>query len=184
MIDYKLLDQSVHWYTEQGYERIETPWVVSEKIADITLPSDTHANVIIKNGKRKVFVGSGEQGFLCLINKGFLTPGQYQTVTPCMRNDDFGPYHTKYFMKNELIWFDSNPDSYYPDMLETVIHDAFTFFSQNVSYQDLLRRVETEEGVDIEYDGIELGSYGIRQCPFVKWVYGTGLALPRFTRAV
>jgi hypothetical protein len=183
-IDYKLLDDSVHWYFSRGYNRIEAPWVVSEQIADITMPPDTHANMVVKNGKRKIFVGSGEQSFLSLINKGFLAPGQYQTITPCMRNDDFGPYHTKYFMKNELIWFDSHPDSYHADMFEAIIDDAWRFFATKVPNQELLKRVETKEGADIEYDGIELGSYGIRQCPFVKWVYGTGLALPRFTRAI
>jgi elongation factor P--beta-lysine ligase len=183
LIDYKLLDDSVQWYESRGYTRVETPWVVSEKIAAITMPSFVKEHLVVKNGKRKIFVGSGEQGFLSLINKGFLSAGQYQTITPCMRDDDFGPYHTKYFMKNELIWFDNDDDSYYADMLEVVIHDAMRFFAMHVPNQDSLYRIETDEGFDINYAGIELGSYGIRQCPFVKWVYGTGLALPRFTRA-
>lgn len=32
---------------------------------------------------------------------------------------------------------------------------------------------------DIVCDNIELGSYGIRSCPFLDWVYGTGCAEPR-----
>ena len=34
---------------------------------------------------------------------------------------------------------------------------------------------------DITADGIELGSYGVRECEFVRWIYGTGLAEPRFS---
>jgi hypothetical protein len=35
--------------------------------------------------------------------------------------------------------------------------------------------------VDIEFAGIELGSYGIRSCDFLDWVYGTGVAEPRLS---
>jgi hypothetical protein len=35
---------------------------------------------------------------------------------------------------------------------------------------------------DIMLDGIEIGSYGHRTCLFCNWIYGTGLAEPRFSR--
>lgn len=39
--------------------------------------------------------------------------------------------------------------------------------------------VKSEKSIvsyDIEYKGVELGSYGIRECSFLKWIYGTGIA--------
>jgi len=32
---------------------------------------------------------------------------------------------------------------------------------------------------DIVYGDVELGSYGIRECSFLRWIYGTGCAEPR-----
>lgn len=37
---------------------------------------------------------------------------------------------------------------------------------------------------DLEYHGIELGSYGIRECDFLKWIYGTGCSEPRLSRTL
>ena len=41
--------------------------------------------------------------------------------------------------------------------------------------------VKTEQGFDLEYNGIELGSYGIRSCEYLDWIYATGLAEPRMS---
>lgn len=39
-------------------------------------------------------------------------------------------------------------------------------------------KVETTDiGFDIVCDNIELGSYGIRSCQFLDWIYGTGCAI-------
>ena len=43
---------------------------------------------------------------------------------------------------------------------------------------------ETELGYDIEIKGHELGSYGIRECEFLKWIYGTGCAEPRLSSLI
>jgi len=34
---------------------------------------------------------------------------------------------------------------------------------------------------DITYKDIELGSYGIRHCEFLDWIFGTGCAEPRLS---
>jgi hypothetical protein len=44
--------------------------------------------------------------------------------------------------------------------------------------------VATDEGYDININGIEVGSYGFREIGDFMWVYGTGLAEPRFSQAV
>ncbi len=41
--------------------------------------------------------------------------------------------------------------------------------------------MNTPEGLDIMYNGVELGSYGNRRD---EYIYGTGLAEPRFTHAM
>jgi hypothetical protein len=41
--------------------------------------------------------------------------------------------------------------------------------------------VETEQGYDLECNGIEIGSYGIRSCEYLEWIYATGLAEPRMS---
>ncbi len=40
--------------------------------------------------------------------------------------------------------------------------------------------VATDEGWDLEVNGIEVGSYGFRQSGGRRWACATGLALPRF----
>ena len=38
MIDYKLLHESTVFYENSGFQRIEAPWAVSDKVEDITRP--------------------------------------------------------------------------------------------------------------------------------------------------
>lgn len=52
--------------------------------------------------------------------------------------------------------------------------------------QRLVQYVRDEDTIDVQFDGVEIGSYGFREIkqkdmPDVFWVYGTGLALPRFS---
>jgi hypothetical protein len=200
MINYGLLQQASEYYENLGYKRIEAPWLVTEAISNITKPIGVSNYYITKEYRgdyKKVFVASGEQSFLYLINKGFLPKsGKFQTITPCMRNDSFSEIHTKYFMKLELIRYTTQPetDLLYPADVHAMMHDAKKFFELNIRDKDKLK-VEKPEftidecQIDILYeredaDDVELGSYGLRKCSFVKWVYGTGLAEPRFSRTV
>lgn len=48
-----------------------------------------------------------------------------------------------------------------------------------------ITKVEIDEfSYDLEINNIEVGSYGIRQYKNLFWVYGTGLAEPRFSQAI
>jgi elongation factor P--beta-lysine ligase len=190
MIDYKLMSEAIDYYEEEGFKRIESPWLVSKSTSDITKPLGASSYIVKKDieTKEKVFVASGEQSFLYLINKGFLPPGKYQTVTPCLRNDEFDDTHTKYFMKLELINF-----SYYYEFniqdVQDISYPALNFFKkQTLGLFD--QPVQTEicsvnggnPNMDINFRDVEIGSYGSRKCSFCNWVYGTGLAEPRFSR--
>lgn len=190
LIDYELLHYSTRYYDELGYKRIEAPWLISEEISNITRPNDVAQYVVHKeggnvlgDGKRKAFVASGEQSFLYLMAKGFLPSGKYQTVTPCIRNEMFDKTHVKYFTKNELIIIGVDPSESKSCVDEVCTH-ACDFFMDCVTDFENFRVVETESGFDIKYHDVEIGSYGYRQSMIGNWVYGTGLAEPRFSRLI
>lgn len=171
MIDYKLLNDSIDYYEKHGFSRIESPWTVSEKVDNITKPSDRIPFQLKHNNK--CLVASGEQSFLYLYLKNFLPKGQFQTVTPCFRFESFDFLHTKYFMKNELIKTDL-VNIYELDM---IVQKALDFYQP--LFKKELEVIKTDIGFDIEIDGKELGSYGIRICEFLEWIYGTACAEPR-----
>jgi hypothetical protein len=195
MINYGLLHDASNYYAGLGYERIESPWLVTEAISNITKPLGAINYYVTKqrhSDYKKVFVASGEQSFLYLINKGFLPKsGKFQTITPCMRNDAFDEIHTKYFMKLELIKYSTCLDATFSlNDVEDMAGLAMSFYERNVRDKNKLTYKfdeYNENTMDIvydrdEYESVELGSYGVRGCSFVKWVYGTGLAEPRFSR--
>lgn len=172
MIDYGMIDLSIQYYEDHKYQRIESPWTVTPQVDDITRPVDKVPFEIKYNNKR--LVASGEQSFLYLYMKGFLPKGRFQTVTPCFRNEAFDDLHTKYFIKNELIITDEVTDS----TLNVLRDQALQFFRMFIPDANWTM---TKDGYDIVIDGHELGSYGIRECSFLKWVYGTGCAEPRLS---
>ncbi len=184
MIDYSIIAASIKHYEAVGFSRIESPWTVTKAVSDITKPPQCDEFTIKEKGK--VLVASGEQSFLYLALKGFLVPGRYQTVTPCFRNDAFDKLHTKYFIKNELIdtkWVNEHS-------LHLIIKSAISFFKQYIPEKFLAVDKTSDTSYDIifrskvEDEIIELGSYGIRECPFLKWIYATGCAEPRLSGVI
>lgn len=195
MIDYSLIATANDFYSTRGFQRIETPWLVSKDIADLTKPLDSSTYIVQKDSERKqkAFVASGEQSFLYLINKGHLpSSGRYQTVTPCLRDDQWDTTHMKNFIKLELIEYITY-NEYANIKLNTInsvhrmVEQAMGFFSKQVN-SSLLSVVDTSTkdavSFDINLDGVEIGSYGYRSCMFCEWIYGTGIAEPRFSRLV
>jgi hypothetical protein len=175
MINYKILDESINFYEKNGFSRVESPWTVTQQISQITKPQDKIDFEIKHNGK--VLVASGEQSFLYLYLKGFLPKGRFQTITPCFRYESFDFLHTKYFIKNELIDTKDVSDK----NLESIVQTCLEFFQKYLPGSEV---VKTEFGYDIEWKGYELGSYGIRSCEFLDWIYATGVAEPRFSSLI
>jgi hypothetical protein len=175
MINYGIIQNSIEFYTTRGFSRIESPWTVSEYVNDITRPKDRIPFQLKHNNK--CLVASGEQSFLYLYLKEFLPKGQFQTVTPCYRYESFDYTHTKYFIKNELI----KTDVVNTFELERMVDISLSFFKIYLKDSEV---VKTNDGFDIEYKGNELGSYGIRECEFLKWIYGTGCAEPRLSKLI
>jgi len=177
MINYAILDESLKYYGSQGFQRIELPWMVSEEIDAITRPEDKIPFKLVHNNKN--LVASGEQSFLYLYLKNFLPKGMFQGITPCFRNESFDFLHSKYFMKNELI----KTDVVDTNELDKIIEICFGFYAKHFNKNDL-KIIKTDIGYDIEIFGNELGSYGIRECRFLKWIYGTGCAEPRTSNLI
>ena len=195
MIDYKKIAESIPYYENRGYNRMEVPWAVSQYIANITKPDfkkHTLDNILMHNDK--VLVASGEQSYLYLYLKNFMQKGRFQAITPCFRHEKIDYLHSKYFLKNELIVTDEVDEN----NLQSVINDAYEFFQKYIPVENLniVKVAENfgvysydikcvfESGPDKEPNMIELGSYGIRECEFLKWIYATGLAEPRLSRVM
>lgn len=121
-------------------------------------------------------VGSAEQGFVSLDRLKVLGRGNFMSCTPCFRREDVHDIlHRPYFMKVELYKNDVVDES----ALSEMISHAYEFFSLAASP----KVVKTSEGFDIEINNIEVGSYGLRKYNNLQWVYGTGVALPRYSTA-
>jgi hypothetical protein len=174
MIDYHLISNCIKKYEDLGYKYIDVPWFTTEKIVNITLPPGKkpfHIN-------NDYLVGSAEQSFLHLILAGELKDGKYVAASPCFRDDEIDQYHQKYFFKVELINYSNSYKFDYFDLMN-VISDAQRTLSSLCT--KTIKSSKTNEGVDLSINDIEIGSYGIRQFSNFNWIYGTGLAEPRFS---
>lgn len=185
-IDYALLGQAVQDYMDRDYRYVEVPWMIQEAPIRATLPEWADPLVLGLRGggdDGKLFyfgassylLGSAEQAFLTL----GLPAGAYIGVSPCFRNEPkLDVFYQVGFMKAELFVIEAPGE----DLLEGVINDALEVMS-SLTDEEIVA-ISTEEGTDLTIGGVEIGSYGRRSHPdFGPWVYGTGLALPRFSVA-
>lgn len=175
-INWKILSKAVEYYQRIGYQYVELPWTAPEDLMRITTENVENATII--NSDLGALVGSAEQSFITADYMGYLKGGKYVSCTPCFRNDLLDEWHQPMFMKVELyqnIFVDEKN-------LGEMIKDATILFN-NLGVSP--STVTTDEGFDIEVAGIEVGSYGIREYKdkLLHWIYGTGLAEPRFSKA-
>lgn len=174
------ISDTIRHFMVHGYKYRNVPWTVPHEINMATCPDERY----LVNSNIGEFVGSAEQSFLYLDSIGKLGKGKFVTCTPCFRNDEEDYFHQKTFMKVELYDNDFGESS-----LEEMVELARDRFSRMTAFLlgDLdppVRIVSTPEGFDIEINGIEVGSYGERSWGDMKWLCGTALAEPRFTRAI
>lgn len=176
MINYYYIDRSINYYSLAGFQRIEAPWTVTESVISLTKPEHAAPYKIEHTGK--CLVGSAEQSFLYMYIKGQLPKGKFQATTPCFRDELFDATHTKYFIKNELI----NTIDVTEEALKELVDTAYGFF-QTFTDKVRIERVD-ENSYDIVINNIEVGSYGIRENSFLKYIYGTACAEPRLSIAL
>lgn len=187
-INYKRLADALEFYQGCGYRYIEAPWFVPRWAIKTTCPHPESVPDILPD---QVFVGSSEQSFVYLDAKGLLGKGKFVACTPCFRpGDEDGALHQQLFMKIEL---------YQNDLVSLIardrlLGDAARFMtghcgknvlrSEDVESFDSPPGLKTTATRDILLNDIEVGSYGLRGYGSLAWVFGTGLAEPRFSAAL
>ena len=171
LIDYGMIQLARSFYEAFGYKSVTVPWLISEETMNITRPVGSRLFETFAG----CCVASGEQSFLEVRKK--LKPGKYQCVTPCFRDEQVhDELHLQYFIKLELIHVLAEGEE--PDVKE-MVNMCLRFFR----YGPCAAAVKTAEGFDITINDIEVGSYGFREHDGFRWVFGTGIAEPRFTQA-
>lgn len=174
----RLLTYAEAFYQRLGYRHEMVPWLVEPEISALTRPSDRRDFFV----KDLALVGSAEQGFLHIMERGELQPGRYVATTPCFRDEDpLDFWHQQYFMKTELI----DTAEVNNEGLKRILADAESFFSQFLPVKRVQLGAEMFDLVSAESE-IELGSYGLRTTEIrgkqLAWVYGTGCAEPRLSK--
>jgi aspartyl/asparaginyl-tRNA synthetase len=181
-INYNILAEALTHYKVCGYQEIDVPWLVSKEAVNITKPLTCRSFETFAGH----LVGSGEQSLLEIRN--LLNNQKYVCITPCFRDDERDDnLHFNYFMKVELMHVINDSFSLIQEKnaLEDVINDAYNFMNNRMWKSNCtINRVATPDGIDININGIEVGSYGIRMIEGFKWIYGTGIAEPRFSQAI
>ncbi|EQA7786741.1 hypothetical protein ACX818_001335 [Acinetobacter baumannii] len=174
-IDLPMLMRAMNFYQNRGYRPIPAPQCVNLPAIEMTLPKGRFAKF---HDLKSFYVGSAEQSFYQLMDDweklGFplkQSDGKFMMLTPCQRNEDvLDDSHFEIFLKLELISLDG-----------WVNYDVLSFLSREGLDA---KEVPLEDGtIDIELNGIEIGSYGMRTKNDIKIYYGTGLAMPRISYA-
>ena len=174
MIDWKYLTDAMSFYTALGYQYVEVPWWVEDDTHRLTCPNDE----MVVRSDLGALVGSSEQSFLQMSRDGKIGPGRWMACTPCFRKDVEDDIHQKTFMKVELFVND-HPSK---ETARMVLLDAWAFFETKTIKSVIINT--GPNSWDIEINGIEVGSYGYRESDDLKWVYGTGVAEPRLSKAL
>lgn len=184
-INYQTVSRAISAYSTRGYKYVDTPWMVSGNALTVTLPPGRHGFAVShpeREPRSNNLVGSAEQGFIQLMLNGEIEPGSWCSAGPCFRDEpEVDEMHRLSFFKVELIKICSPTetvdliDVWKMAQLAAQVHSD-VFFATN-SRDFYIRR--TDVGYDLELKGVEVGSYGTREHAGHRWLYGTGLALPR-----
>jgi hypothetical protein len=183
-MNYHNISDAVAYYVSRGYfYRQDAPWLVSKAAYHATKPPGAE-DIIVEWGDQphSFAVASGEQSFLQMLIDGVALK-RAVCVTPCYRVEKYNDWNKPYFMKAELI----NAHDVDHGHLLDLISDARSFFQDYVETRivvtgDMTYDIVTKDG------RIELGSYGIRSVEIAgkdyEWIYGTGCAEPRLSKAI
>ena len=176
VIDYRKIADAKDYYEQFGFGEISVPWIVGHQAYLSTRPP-------LAFNRREFYTldgylnASGEQGFIELMLNGYVL-NKHCCVTACYRDEVPDELHHSYFVKLELIDTEATEVNMFR-MIGLAEHFFNRYFSSHP-----VRIIETQDS-EVSYDivdgidGIELGSYGIRHYKDLRWIYGTGLALPR-----
>lgn len=173
-INWGRIGRAVEFYKALGYTYVELPWTASENYMQATI-----GRVHMLNSDLGFLVGSAEQAFIERDGKRNLPKGKYVACTPCFRDDVKDDTHNKTFMKVEIY----QNDVVSPSEMTRTLANVRKFLVQEGAKPEIVVR-ETIDEVELEVNGIEVGSYGMREYGNIKWIYATGLAEPRLSKAL
>jgi hypothetical protein len=184
-----LLHLAIQWWQTQGFAYVDLPWVVPGGYAAAHRPAFCR-DIATQHGS---FVGSGEQSFLMLREKGLLAGGApgYIGWTPCLRDEVLDETHQHGFMKAEwYVPLARVEVTGWRERLAELLAAQEMMFRAVALYAEgpIGLRIDREESgaaqSDLVVAGLEVGSYGLRHFNGQSYIYGTALALPRFTQAL
>ncbi len=192
-VNYSLIGRAIEFYKGIGYEYVEVPWEVSTAAAAMTCLDNTkilHTHSSSPSGKMlnhgSALVGSAEQGFFELWIDNKLPKGSFVACSPCFRlNEPDTPYHFPQFMKVELgkmIYYSDEHCDDIANEISIMRNHARSFFDAHTNHEVKEVKVGDVGEWDLEINDVEVGSYGARVLSNDNiWIYGTGLAEPRFS---
>lgn len=176
-----IMDAYAWW--SRWFRAKRVPGLVDPDVMSHTCPPGVHDDRLYGAGTDTV-VASAEQSFLQLDKNGEIEPGWWMALTPCYREESvFDDTHLPVFLKLELIRLARPEEELHRLEAEWVAYRMKDFFMEFYAMPTTV--IETEDGWDVMYDDLELGSFGVRKTMTGKsYVYGTGLAEPRASIAL
>lgn len=180
-INWLLLAQAQNYYVEHGFLYCEVPYLIPEQYGALTKPHNDQSFVLNNHlfaEQAHELVGSAEQGFIYLLATNQLKGDKLITVTPCFRTENYGMLHLPWFMKCELFHLSNSLED-----CQKMIKIAYDFYFKHCQARHLEIVQTDQESWDINLNGIEIASFGLRHLEFGNFIYGTGLALPRFEQS-
>lgn len=172
-----------HFWWKRWFQDKMVPALVDPDVMQHTCPPGVIDNRLHGEGTDTV-VASAEQSFLQLDKDGELEAGNWMALTPCYREEPvFDEVHLPVFLKLELIRVNDDPHFFTRTEALHLAHKMQKFFMEFYAMPTTV--IETEDGWDVMYKDLELGSFGVRRTMTGRsYIYGTGLAEPRASIAL
>lgn len=176
-----IMDAYAWW--SRWFRAKRVPGLVDPDVMTHTCPPGVHDTRLYGQGDDTV-VASAEQSFLQLDKDGELEPGWWMALTPCYREEPvLDDVHLPVFLKLELMRLAPEGQELHRLEAEWVAYRLKDFFMEFYAMPTTV--IETEDGWDVMYEDLELGSFGVRRTMTGRsYIYGTGLAEPRASIAL
>lgn len=176
------------YWKQRQYQYVALPWMAPEIVMAHTRPDNAATPEPRTN--EGALVASGEQSFLWLDDQEQLDPTAAGFVgwTPCFRHEHaYDERHHHYFMKAELFVPVYDDPRGCLDTLIANVTNSWRALAISEGRRDVLPECLTTgpDSMDLLVNGVELGSFGIRQRLSGRglYLYGTALAEPRWSLA-
>ncbi len=162
---------AVLYYKERGYIEADFPYYANIDAINITMPV---GNIALSHLGDTAYVGSAEQSFIDCILNGEPYEGSFMAFSPCHRDEKHLSSKTNLiFSKLELYSTSKSYMNILQDVKQFIVRE-YGILRENIEI------IQTENGHDLELNGVELGSYGMRTVNGFTYAYGTGITFPRW----